>query len=165
MKFVLVETPNQTICANNGVLYQLSVLLSLWSPTIKLENKPRTHKTQCQIVSLWLFPIKWWEGGCPFKTREFFVTRPVITPTQGIIGCSDTQHQSLCVKFVSDGNMTHPMHRVDFSWKHDRPWIDPRQCNYWNQKGNNIKSESVHSLHNRHFRSVKFLFSKFDCCR
>ena len=31
--------------------------------------------------------------------------------------------------------------RILLSWNHDRPWIDPRQCNYWNQKGNNNKSD------------------------
>ena len=27
------------------------------------------------------------------------------------------------------------------SWNHDRLWILPRQCNYWNQKEINNKSE------------------------
>ena len=84
--------------------------------------------------------------GVPLKQGFFLLPTPLSLPPGESSGALTLSIKSLCVKSVSDGIMAHPMHQVHLSWNNDRPWIDPRQCNYWNQKGNNIKSERVRQL-------------------
>ena len=80
----------------------------------------------------------------------------------GIIGCSDTQHQvTLCQRLSVMESWPIQCTRILLSWNHDRPWIDPRQCNYWNQKGNNNKSEcGAFAL-----TAAFFICSKVNLCK
>ena len=62
-----IESYNQTLVTQtSGVLSQNPFSIhSMWFSTISL--KQSTSVTRHIIDgNVWLFPIKWWEGGCPF---------------------------------------------------------------------------------------------------
>ena len=76
VKLVSAETSNQTSHANNCVILPTEYFIFLVVTNHHVGKHTTYSQDTAPTVFLWLFPIKWWEGGCPFKTRAIFCYPP-----------------------------------------------------------------------------------------
>ena len=132
-------------------------------------NHNPSHVTSSFVI-LWLFPIKWWEGGSPFKIRAIFFTHPVSHSHPKIgesSGALTLSIKSLCVN-VWTMMESWPIQctKDKLSWNHDRLWIRPPTVQLLEAKRKSIISPSVVHLCS-HFRSVGncVFCSKFYLCK